>query len=97
MSDARIDRLHQILRRALHRADLAKQVKQKVKKKDWDAEIAEDYADRLAEKHKYRVLLMDDRQDAMRFRWYFLHIKKDTPLDELRAWIDHKILEDSHD
>lgn len=94
MSDPRIDRLHQIMRRALHRAELNAKVKKKVQAKDWDAAIAEDYADRLAEKYRFRELLAQDCQDAMRFRWYFTHIKRDTPLDELRAWLDHKILEE---
>jgi hypothetical protein len=53
--------------------------------------IAEDYAKRLAEKALYRELLSQESQDGMRFRWYFTRIKKDTPLDELRVWIDAKI------
>lgn len=94
MSDPRLDRFHNILRRALHRAELTQQVKLKVKKKSKEEETAEDYARRLAEKHLYRQLLEDDRQDAMRFRWYFTHINRSTPLDELRVWIDHKILKE---
>lgn len=94
MSDPRLDRFHHILRRALHRAELTSLARQKIKKKSAEEEITEDYAERLAEKYKYRELLANDRQDAMRFRWYFTHIKRDTPLDELRAWLDHKIIEE---
>jgi len=91
------DRLQIILKRALHRAALAREAKKKLKGKIQAEAIAEDYANRLAEKHLYRQLLSDERMDGLRFRWFFTRIQKDTSLDELRLWIDHKIIEeDSH-
>lgn len=93
-SDPRMDRLHHILRKALHRSSLTQQAKKKLEEKSDAESVSEDYAKRLAEKHLYRQLLTDDRQDAMRFRWYFTRIKRDMPLDELRAWLDHKIIEE---
>lgn len=94
MPDARLDRLAFVLRRARHRAELAREARKKVRENSAEQKLADDYVDRLAEKHLYRELLLDFRMDALRFRWYFTQIKKDTPLDELRAWIDHKIAED---
>lgn len=92
--DPRLQRFHVLLKRALHRATVAEAAKQRPQKHSSTKNVSEDYANRLAEKHLYRQLLSDDRQDAMRFRWYFTHIKKDTPIDELRVWLDHKIIEE---
>lgn len=92
--DPRLDRLHHILKRALYRSEITKQAKERLRKNSAGKSVSEDYADRLAEKYLYRQLLSDARLDALRFRWYFTHIKKDTPLEELRCWIDHKIIEE---
>jgi hypothetical protein len=96
-TDPRIDRLHHILRRALHRAELTHKAKKKLKQKTEAEMISEDYAKRLADKALYRRLLSDERFDGLRFRWFFQNIQKDTPLEELRVWIDSKIIEeDTH-
>ena len=94
MSDPSLDRLSRVLDRALRRAYLTKQARAKLVRRSKEQEIADDYAKRLAEKYLYRSLLSEERFDGLRFRWYFQHVQKDVPLDELRAWIDKKVVED---
>ncbi len=94
MSDPSLDRLSFILKRALHRASITKQARAKLVRRSKDREIADDYARRLAEKYLYRNLLSEERFDGLRFRWYFSNVQKDIPLDELRAWIDKKVVDD---
>lgn len=95
-TESGLDRLQRVLSRALHRADLTRQAKKKLVQKTKEQIIAEDYAQRLAEKHLIRGLLSEERMDGLRFRWYFTHVNKDTPLDELRAWIDAKVLKEKN-
>lgn len=85
------NKLDEILRRALYRADLVRRAKAVVRKKTEAELAAEHHINGLEKRRRLRALLADDGMDAMRFRWYFTRIKKDTPLDELRAWIDAKI------
>ena len=73
---------------------LKKQLKSKWKRKaEEQNRIAEDYAQRLAERARFRRLLADEAQDGLRFRWYFEHIENSIPLDQLRSWIDAKMLQ----
>jgi|SRR5580700_523061 len=88
------DRLSRILDRALRRAALARDSKAALKRKSLAKSTSEDYAARLAEKHLYRGLLSDERFDGLRFRWYFSHIQTDIDLDQLRSWIDSKVVEE---
>ena len=91
MSDPALDRLTRILVRAKHRAALLASTRTKAKKKSKDREVAEDYADRLAEKARFRELLEDVRLDGLRFRWYF----KGANLAELREMIDNEIAKET--
>jgi hypothetical protein len=88
------DRLSRVLDRALRRAALARDSKAALKRKSLAKTTSEDYAARLAEKHLYRGLLSDERFDGLRFRWYFTHIQTDIDLDQLRSWIDKKVVEE---
>ena len=95
MSEDSLERLQRILVRARHRAGLEAAARRALKQKRKAKTVAEDYADRLAEKALYRRLLEDFRLDGMRFQFYFTRISKDVDLTELRAWIDAKIAEET--
>lgn len=90
-NDDRLLRLNRILNRSLRRASLEATAKKKLKAANRDKTVAEDYADRLAEKAKFRRLLASEEMDAWRFRWYFQNVQKDVPLDQLREWIDSQV------
>lgn len=90
-ADDRLLRLKQILVRAKRNAALTAEAKRKLKAANRDKSVAEDYADRLAERAKFRELLSQERMDGWRFRWYFTNIQTDHSLEELRAWIDSKV------
>lgn len=95
------DKLAALLQRVQRRLDSAKQaeLKRRLKKKYKDrraainfetAQVAIDYAQRLAERAKFRRLLSDDRLDGERFRFYVEHFA-DSDLDTFRGWIDSKM------
>lgn len=86
-----LSRLQVILTRAKRAAALTKTARQKLRAANRDRKVSEDYADRLAEKAKFRKLLTDEQMDGWRFRWYFTHVQKDLPLEQLREWIDAKV------
>lgn len=96
-----LDKLQSVLARAQKAASLAQQavLKERLRKKFarqaiQNREVSEDYAQRLQDRSIYRGLLADDRLDAGRFRWYFTQIENTIPLDQLRHWIDSKMIKE---
>lgn len=85
------DKLFQILVRCQRKAELLKAAERVEADLRYERQIAEDYAQRLEEKAKFRRLLADDRLDAARFRFYFTQIETKLELDQLRTWLDGKM------
>lgn len=101
MSDA-LDRLNNILQRETRKRNLESrglrlgarnEQRRYIQSRDEEIAEAARRRDRLA------VALRTDGQDALRFRWFFEKLPQAVPshlrgksLDEIRRWIDEKII-----
>lgn len=86
-------RLQSLLERTRKRVELEAKASGHAKRQSAERKLAEDFAERLAEKFRIRRLMRQGEGDAERFRFYFTSIDPSTNIEELRTWIDHKMTE----